>query len=145
MISCFFVGHRDATDKIFPALEKAVEYHITQYGVTAFIVGHYGAFDRMAARAVINAKESHPEITLSMLLPYHPAERPVYLPEGFDCSYYPPGMENVPRRFAISRANRYIIDHSHYLITYAPYPGGNARDLAAYADKRKIVVTMLSL
>lgn len=47
----------------------------------------------MAAKAVINAKITHPEISLFLLLPYHPAERPIDLPLGFDGSFYPPGME----------------------------------------------------
>ena len=47
-------------------------------------MGHYGGFDRLAARAVIKAKKTHPEVTLTLLLPYHPAERPMAAPEGFD-------------------------------------------------------------
>ena len=54
--SCFFIGHREASEEIFPELAEAVERHIVDYGVTEFIVGNYGGFDRMAARAVISAK-----------------------------------------------------------------------------------------
>lgn len=50
----------------------AIEDHIVNYGVTEFIVGNYGAFDRLAAKAVIKAKMCNPKITLSLLLPYHP-------------------------------------------------------------------------
>ena len=74
MKSCFFIGHEDASPTILPALTEAVEQHIREYGVTEFIVGKYGGFDRMAASTVIAAKKRHPHITLSMLLPYHPAE-----------------------------------------------------------------------
>ena len=148
MKSCFFIGHRDATEEIFPALTEAVERHITEYGVTEFIVGNYGRFDHMAAKAVIVAKVQHPEILLRQLLPYHPAERPVALPQGFDAAFYPPGMEKVPRRLAIVRANRYTVDHVNYLIAYAWHPASNARDLVEYARKREqrnlITVTELS-
>lgn len=91
----------------------------------------------MAAKAVIDAKVHHPEITLSMLIPYHPSERSVELPLGFDNSFYPPGMEKVPRRLAIVRANRYMVDHVDYLIVYVWHPGSNARDLVEYAKKRE--------
>ena len=47
--SCFFIGHREASEEIYPALYAAVEQHIVEYGVTEFIVGHYGGFDRLAA------------------------------------------------------------------------------------------------
>lgn len=147
MKSCFFIGHREASTEILPALRDAVEQHIVEYGVTEFIVGHYGGFDRMAARAVIDAKARHPEITLSMLIPYHPTERPVELPSGFDNTFYPPGMEKVPRRLAIVRANRYMVDHVDYLIAYVRHPGSNSRELLEYARKRErqnlIMVTEL--
>jgi uncharacterized phage-like protein YoqJ len=143
MKSCFFIGHREASSEILPALREAVERHIVDYGVTEFIVGNYGGFDRMAAKAVIEAKTLHPQITLTQLLPYHPAERPIDLPPGFDNSFYPPNMEIVPRRFAISKANRYMVDHTDYLIAYAWHPASNARNLVEYADRRNICITKL--
>lgn len=147
MKSCFFIGHREASSEILPALTEAVEQHITEYGVAEFIIGNYGAFDYMAAKAVIAAKERYPNIILSMLIPYHPAERPIELPQGFDNTFYPPDMEKVPRKLAIVRANRYMIDHVDYLIAYAWHPASNARDLVEYAQKRaqrnRISVTVL--
>lgn len=137
MKSCFFIGHREASSDIFPALAEAIELHIVEFGVTEFIVGNYGGFDHMAAKAVIAAKKRHPNITLSMLIPYHPAERPVLLPQGFDNTFYPPGMEKVPRRSAIVRANHYMVDHVDYLIAYVWHPASNARDLMEYAQKRE--------
>ena len=100
MYRCFFIGHREAPESIYPELARTVEQLIGQ-GVADFYVGHYGNFDRLAARAVIAAKQQHSEVRLTMLLPYHPAEREVVLPPGFDGSLYPPGMEKGPRRFAI--------------------------------------------
>ena len=90
-------------------LSEAIEYHIARYHVTEFVVGNYGGFDRLAAKALVEAKKRHPQIVVSMLIPYHPAERSVDIPSGFDNSFYPPGMENVPRRLAIVRANRYMV------------------------------------
>ena len=80
--SCFFIGHREASEEIFSALTEAVEHHIVHCGVTEFIVGNYGGFDRMAARAVISAKALYPGITLLLLLSYHLAERPIETPPG---------------------------------------------------------------
>ena len=143
MKSCFFIGHREASSEVLPALREAVERHIVDYGVTEFIVGNYGGFDRMAAKAVIEAKTLHPQITLTLLIPYHPAERPVDLPPGFDNSFYPPNMEKVPRRFAISKANRYMVDHTDYLIAYAWHPASNARNLVEYAMRKNVAVTYI--
>ena len=138
MKSCFFIGHREASSEVLPVLTDVVEQHIVEYGVTEFIVGNYGGFDYMAAKAVIAAKERHPGITLSMMTPYHPAERPIEPPQGFDNTFYPPGMEKVPRRLAIVRANRYMIDHVDYLIAYAWHSASNARELVEYAKKREL-------
>ena len=122
---CFFIGHRDTPDRVDPALEQAVELLITQ-GMTKFYVGNHGSFDLMAAGAVIAAKQRHLEVRLTMLLPYHPAEREVVLPAGFDGSLYPPGMEKVPRRFAIPRANRWMVEHCTHLVAYVTHPASNA-------------------
>jgi hypothetical protein len=54
--SCFFIGHRDAPDDLLPILQETVNRHIEEYGVTEFIVGNYGGFDYLAAKAVITAK-----------------------------------------------------------------------------------------
>ena len=80
--TCFFIGHRDAPDTIYPALLAEVEHHITELRVGEFIVGHYGRFDSLAARAVKELKARYPEVELTLLLPYHPAKRPIQKPEG---------------------------------------------------------------
>ena len=134
---CFFIGHSEAGDELLPALTAAVERHITEYGVTSFMVGRYGNFDKMAARVVIDAKKRHPEVTLTLLLPYHPFDRPIPVPVGFDGTFYPPGMETVPKRAAIIKANYYMADHSSHLIAYAWHPASNARDLVEYAQTRE--------
>ena len=135
--SCFFIGHRESSEEIYPALYAAVEQHIVEYGVTEFIVGHYGGFDRLSASAVKAAKQFYPDVKLILLLPYHPAERPIPTPDGFDGTFYPPGMESVPRKVAIVRANRYVVDHVDYLIAYAWHPASNARELLEYAKRRE--------
>ena len=135
--SCFFIGHREASEEICSVLYAAVEQHIVEYGVTEFIVGHYGGFDCLAASAVKEAKRFYPEVKLALLLPYHPAERPNPTPDGFDGTFYPPGMESVPLKIAIVRANRYVVDHVDYLIAYAWRPSSNAQELVEYARKRQ--------
>ena len=96
--TCFFIGHREANERVLPALEQAVEQLIVESGVTDFVVGHYGAFDGMAAKVIKAAKKRHPEVTLTLLLPYHPFDRPIPVPKGYDSTFYPPGMENVPKK-----------------------------------------------
>lgn len=140
---CFFIGHKEASEEIYPALYAAVEQHILEYGVTEFIVGHYGGFDRLAVSAVKEAKRFYPEVKLILLLPYHPAERPISTPDGFDKTFYPPGMESVPRKVAIVKANRYMVDHVDYLIAYVWHSASNAWELVEYAKRRGKNMTLI--
>lgn len=134
--TCFFIGSRFATSAVQKPLDEAIERHIAEYGVTEFVVGHYGSFDLEVIGALRRAKKRHPEMTLLLLLPYHPYDRPIDPPAGFDGTCYPEGLERVPKRLAIVRANRYMVDHSGYLIAYI-HGVGNSRDLAQYAKKRE--------
>lgn len=147
-ICCFFIGHRDAPEELFPALAREVERHITEFGVREFIVGRRGRFDEMAARAVSDAKKRHPEVALTLLLAYHPADRPPHLPACFDGSVYPDELSGVPKRCAIVRANQWAADRCTHLIAYAWQPGSNSRRLVEYAQRRgnplPVHVTLLS-
>ena len=141
--TCFFIGHREAPESIYPELARTVEHLIGQ-GVNDFYVGHYGNFDGLAARAVIAAKKQHSEVRLTMLLPYHPTERKVILPSGFDGSLYPQGMENVPRRFAIARANRWMVEYCTHLVAYVNYPASNAGKVVEWGKtgSKKVIIEL---
>ena len=90
MFSRFFIGHGHTGQEVYPLLAGAVERLILD-GVEEFLVGRYGQFDAMAARAVRTAKERHASVTLLLLEPY-------YRPEA------------APKRAAIARANRAAVD-----------------------------------
>ncbi len=143
--TCFFIGRRDASKAIYSQLYDAVMEHIDIYGVTEFLVGHYGSFDRMAASAVTEAKNHYSHIILTMLLPYISPKRDVTLVDGyaFNGSVYPEGLEKVPPRFAIPRANRWAVDHAGFLIAYVGNSVGNSRSLTEYAISKGVSVTEL--
>ena len=124
---CFFAGHSDAPESVYPALAEAVERHITGYGVTEFRVGNYGGFDRMAARAVKAAKQRRPGVTLYLVLPYLPDQgRSLPDMDGFDGFICPEGMEEGPRRFAVSKLNCLMVQRADCMITYVTHSWGGA-------------------
>lgn len=137
MKSCFFIGHHDAKAEVYPALRAEVERHITEYGVTTFFVGYYGSFDHMAAQAVKEAKTHHPEVQLMMVLPYHPAIRPIEKPDGYDSTYYPWEGERVPKLLAIVKTNQRMVNDCDYLIAYAWHYLGGSGQIVEYARKRE--------
>lgn len=137
MKSCFFIGHREANEELSQKLEETVCRLITKENVDLFYVGGYGGFDRVAAGAVKKVKKEFPDIALFLVIPYHPAERPVEIPYGFDGTYYPEGLEGTPRRYAISRANRLLLDSSDWFVCYVKHGASNAQKLYEYAKRRE--------
>ena len=135
--SCFFIGHREADERLLSRLKDTVERLITEENVSYFYVGGYGGFDRTAAHAVIDAKKQYTDITLMLVLPYHPAERPVETPYGFDGTYYPEGLEKVPKQYAIVRANKIMVNTSDWLVCYVRHGASNSRNLLEYAQRRE--------
>lgn len=137
MKSCFFIGHREADERLLPLLKDTIERLITDENVSCFYVGGYGGFDRIAVSAVIKAKQQYPNITLMRVLPYHPAECPVEIPYGYDGTYYPEGLEKVPKQYAIVRANKILVDTSDWLVCYVRHGASNSRNLLEYAERRE--------
>ena len=135
--SCFFMGHREADERLLPRLELTIERLIAEENVRYFYVGGYGGFDRIAAAAVKRVKQKYPDITLMLVLPYHPAERPTEAPAGFDGTYHPEGLENTPRRYAIVRTNQIMVDTCDRLVCYVRHGASNSRNLLEYAKRRE--------
>ena len=137
MNSCFFIGHREANESLLPRLELEIERLIIEERVCFFYVGGYGGFDQIAATAVKKVKKKYPDIALILVLPYHPAERPVKKPPGYDGTYYPEGLEKTPRPFAIVKANQLMVDSCEWLICFVRHGASNSRNLLEYAQRRE--------
>ncbi len=122
---------------MLPRLELEIEQLITKENVRYFYVGRYGGFDGVAASAVKKAKRRYPNITLMLVLPYHPAERPIKKPPYYDGTYYPEGLEKTPRPFAIVKANQLMVDSCDWLVCYVRHGASNSRNLLEYAQRRE--------
>jgi hypothetical protein len=69
MKSCFFIGHREADERLLPVLQSVIQQLIEEEGVTEFYVGGYGGFDRIAGAAVKQLKAEYPHISLRIMIP----------------------------------------------------------------------------
>ena len=134
---CFFIGHREADERLLPRLELEIDRLIRSENVRYFYVGGYGGFDQIAATAVKRAKKKYPDVTLMLVLPYHPAEHPIEKSPGYDGTYYPDGLEKTPRPFAIVKANRIMVDTCDWLVCYVRHGASNSRNLLEYAQRRE--------
>lgn len=134
MKRCFFIGHADISDELFPPLCHAIHQHITEYGVLEFYAGNHGRFDAMVRRALREAKQIHPQIRNFLITAYHPGLRTIELPDGMDEVFYPL-EKSVPPRFALPAANRAMVDQCSYLITAVNRPG-RSREILDYAQRK---------
>lgn len=134
MSMCFMSGHADAPMELLPRIVELAQQLIEQWDVTYFLVGHYGNFDRLAAQAIRQLKVNYPQIKLVMLLPYYAANQAMDIPNGFDETVYPEGMETVPYRYAIVKANRWAVEEADHMIVYQYYHVGNTYRLMKYAE-----------
>ena len=87
---------------------------LIEQGATTFYLGGYGAFDNLAASVLRAQKKRYPQIELILVLAYLESAKNI---SGCDSTVYPP-LETVPRRFAISHRNRWMVDAADAVVAY---------------------------
>ncbi len=139
--ACCFLGHRVVTDDIGERLKQEIEGLILQKNVLNFYVGHQGAFDGMVLSALKSMKDKHPQIEYSVVLAYLPNSVDSLLDEKN--TLYPEGIESVPKRFAISWRNDWLISHSDYVICYITHiTGGAVKYVTKAKNKGKYIINL---
>ncbi len=129
-----FCGNREVhePEKVKAWLEEVVDRLIHE-GADIFYLGGYGQFDLLAASVVHEKKERYPQISSVLVLPYLDRS---YDTSAYDETLYPP-LENVPRRYAISRRNEYMVDHADVVVAYVVYSFGGAGKTLKYAERKQ--------
>ena len=137
-MTCCFFGHREVTHNIREKLTAIIEKLVTEGGVTDFYVGHQGQFDSMVYSVLKELKGKYPQIRYTVVLAYMPDEhiKEVY---GED-TLFPDGLESVPKRFAISIRNDWMIQHSDYAVCYVHKITGGASKFRDKAEKRRLQI-----
>jgi len=142
---CSFFGHRDVGEQIRPALAAEIEQHIAEHGVDTFYVGGYGHFDGMAAGILRELQKKYSHIAVFKILAYIPTGNTEHADDPTH-TIFPDGLEFVPRRFAITHRNRWIVEASEYVIACVTFRYGGAYEALKYAKhKRKTVVNLAEL
>ena len=116
----------------------AVSESLIEQGVVTFYLGGYGAFDGLAASVLREQKKRYPQIELVLVLAYLNDRRDT---SGYDRTVYPP-LETVPRRFAISHRNRWMVEVSDVVVAYVLHDwGGAATTLRCAKQKAKQIIS----
>ena len=137
-----FCGHREIceAEKVRECLSQTVE-GLIQRGAEKFYLGGCGVFDRMAASVVWAAKEKYPSIVSVLVLPYLDSRMDA---SRYDYTTYPP-LEQVPRRFAISRRNQWMVRESDVLVACVLHDWGGAAATLDYARRRNKEIICLEI
>jgi hypothetical protein len=114
---------------------------IENKNVTVFYVGNNGNFDTMVLRQLEDLSQTYP-ITYSVVLAYLPTEKNKY--DNLTNTIYPEGLEIVPKRFAISWRNKWMIKQSDVVVTYVTHNFGGAAQFKEVAEKQGKIVIELS-
>ncbi len=142
-IICSFFGHRHVSDGIRAGLYAEIEKHITENKTDTFYVGGYGQFDALAAVILHEMKERYPHISVYRILAYMPTEADGESYGKQHPTLYPEGLETVPRKFAITHRNRWMVRQSDYIIGYVLTGYGGAYEALKYArQQHKCVVNL---
>ena len=133
MKTCIFFGHRDTPVTVKPRLMSWVESLIVEHGVAKFYVGNQGSFDRMAKSVLQTLQKKYPHIVYYVVLAYFPSNK-----EKMDDTetIYPDGLETVPRRFAISHRNRWMLRQTDYVVGYIIHSWGGAAQFFVQAKRQ---------
>ncbi|MGL4790823.1 MAG: hypothetical protein ACRCW1_05370 [Anaerotignaceae bacterium] len=134
---CSFFGHRDTREMVWEDLYNEVIKVIKYDGVTKFYVGNNGTFDSLALQAVGQAKNQFPNIEIYVILAYMPTKKEQGVKANCDGTIYPEGLEFVPKRFAISHRNRWIVQQSYVVIGYVKTAYGGAYEALHYAKNQE--------
>lgn len=136
-----FFGHKDTPKEIEPTLRVTLVDLIENQGASVFYVGNNGNFDTMVRRQLENLSQTYP-ITYNVVLAYLPTKKSEY--DDFTNTLIPEGIESVPKRFAISWRNKWMIGQSDIVITYVARTYGGAWQFKAMAERQGKTVIELN-
>lgn len=128
-----FFGHREIYEKA--EVEKRLAACVLQLledGAVECLLGDYGDFDRLCGSVLQKRRNFFPRLRLVYVQPY--LDR---LPsrEIFDEIIYPP-LENVPKKYAISKRNEWMIRQSDVVVIYCKTSYGGAAAALSYAKRQ---------
>ena len=128
-----FIGHNECYGVTSEQIKEAIVSLIDK-GVTEFLSGGQGGFDRLCGRCVYEVKKQYPYINNYLVIPYLSFN--VYNQELFDTIIYPDGFEKYHFKAAIPARNKFMVDNANYAICYVNHGWGGAAKTYERAKKK---------
>lgn len=139
--TAMFIGHDDCHFLSEAAVTAAIEALICR-GVTRFLSGGQGAFDRLCARCVSGLKEKYPSVRNLLVIPY--LTFTIFDKTLFDEIVYPDGFERYHFKAAIPARNKYMVQKSAFAVCYVCRDWGGAAQTCRLARKAGLILTNLA-
>lgn len=139
---CTFFGHRETEQEVSSKLTSILADLIENKNVDVFLVGNNGNFDAIVKTSLRNLSNVYPHIKYFVVLAYRPIEKSKNPSFDFSDTIYPDVLADTPKRYAIDRRNRWMIDKSDYVVTYVKYHGGAAKFKTLAERRGKTVINI---
>lgn len=136
MTTAFF-GHGNAPSDLEPRIEQAVIQLIEENENITFLVGTHGHFDAMTRSVLKRLAPQYPNMKYLIVLAYMPVKKEDEVDrfEGLPTTL-PEGIENAPKKYAISYRNDYMVKECDTVICYITHNWGGAWEFVHKAKKR---------
>ncbi len=138
--TALFIGHNECYGVTAKEVENAI-IDLVNKGVTTFLSGGQGGFDRLCAGCVHRLKKQYPQILNYLVIPY--LTFTIFDKNIFDAVIFPEGFEKYHFKVAIPARNRYMVDNAAYAICYVNHGWGGAAKTYERAIKKKLNVLNL--
>ena len=137
MTACCGFEHRDVLEKIDDAVYAAV-LKAAERGCDIFYTGAMGEFDSLFSSAVRKVKKTYPKIKLICVKPYFTNDLNIngeYYAALYDDVFIPDELADIHPKAAIKYRNRWMIDHSDFVLIYTKRTYGGAYEARRYAER----------
>ena len=120
-------------------LQAVLERLVAERGVRVFYAGGMGEFDELFARTVRSIKRECPSLRLVLVMPYLTARLNVnkaFYEAQYDEILIPAELDGVHPKAAIGLRNRWMVDHSDFVVAAIHRDFGGAAEAVLYAEER---------
>ena len=145
-MNCTFFGHGDSPLHLTEKLESVLEDLIKNKNADRFYVGNHGNFDFYAYNVLKKLQKKYHHICVTVVLAYMPSDKGQNVYYDNADSILPDGIERVPKRYAISHRNKWMVNNSDCVISYVVKSGGGAAQFVHLASKSgKICINLAEM
>ena len=136
-----FCGHSNFSfdNTVKEKLGELLLQKIRKNHACKFYLGGYGDFDSLCLSILKELKVQFPNIELLFITPYldDNYSKLETAKLYYDGIIYPP-LENVPRRFCISKRNEWMVNEADLVIAFVKYSWGGAAKTLEYVKRKKV-------